>query len=709
MILAEQSVKQILNSQPMNFDALHLLGVIKGAQGKLPESIQFLKKAITVNPNNNFVHFNLAKVLSDSGQDHESLIHHQRAIALAPNHSDAWLNYGRSLSFLKRDNEALAAYDKALSINSNLPGAWSNRGLALSNIKRYEEALASFDKAINIYPNFAGAWSNRGNALHDLRRHNESLTSFDKAISINPNQVDAWYNRGRALHELKRYDEALASYDRALSINGNYAEALANRGMTLYVLKCYDEALISFGKALAIKPQLPYVQGAWLLTRMRCCDWADIEAAYTRIDHAVSLGETASAPFAFLAVPSNPLHQQHCARTYVEDNYPVSPTPLWKGERYTHERIRVGYFSSDYKNHPVSHLIAQLIECHDRTRFEIIGFSFGPTTTDPWRQRLERAFDRFIDVRTQTDREIATLARELEIDIAIDLNGHTQDARTGIFALRPVPIQVNYLGYIGTMGADYIDYLIADQVVVPEEHRPYYSEKVVCLPHSYQVNDSTKAISDRHFSRAELGLPEDAFVFCCFNNAYKITPDLFDIWMRLLNAVNGSVLWLFEGYSTAATNLWLEAGKRGISPDRLVFAPRMELADYLARYRSADLFLDTFYYNAGTTASDALWAGLPVLTCMGDTFAGRMASSLLTAIGLPELITHSHAEYESLALKLATQPGQLAAIRQKLVENITTHPLFDTERFTRHIEEAYLKMYERYQAGLPPDHVAVDA
>ena len=470
----------------------------------------------------------------------------------------------------------------------------------------------------------------------------------------------------------------------------------------------FDEAMTSYAKAIAIKSDFPYAAGSWLYSKMSCCNWKDIDTVYTKINSAIDLGETASSPFNILAIPLTLDQQQHCARTYIADKYPNNSIWLVRNECYVHDRVRIGYFSSDFRDHPVAHLTAELFECHDRSRFEIIGFSFGPGVKDTWRLRLEKAFDRFFDVSAQTDQEIANLVLELEIDIAIDLNGHTQYARTGIFALHPAPVQVSYLGYIGTMGADYIEYLIGDHTVIPEEHRKYYDEKVVYLPNSYQVNNSTKVIADRFFTRAELGLPDKAFVFCCFNKSYKITPDLFDIWMRLLHKVSGSVLWLLEDNATASRNLYREAGKRGISSDRLVFARRMKLADYLARYRSADLFLDTFYYNAGTTASDSLWAGLPVLTCLGETFAGRMGASLLGAIGLPELVARSHAEYESLALELATQPEKLSTIRKKLAVNIATQPLFDTARFARHLEEGYIKIYERHKAGLPPDHIMVD-
>jgi predicted O-linked N-acetylglucosamine transferase (SPINDLY family) len=543
-----------------------------------------------------------------------------------------------------------------------------------------------------------------------MNRVDEALASYDRALALKPDYAQAHYNRGDTLHLLNRLDEALASYDRALALRPDYAEAHYNRGNVLYELKRLDEALACYDRAIAIRPDYPYLIGSRMYCRMHCCDWNNLDAAWAIVCNAIDLGKHASTPFFLLAIPSTPMQQQRCARSNIQHRFPARFAPLGQRDRYNHDRIRIGYFSNNFSDHPVSHLIAQLIENHDRARFEIIGFSFGSPTADLWRQRLEKAFDRFLDVSTRSDQEIAALARALEIDIVIDLNGFTKRARTGIFALRPAPVQVNYLGYPGTLGAEYMDYLIADATVIPPELRQYYDEKIVYLPHSFQVNNTTRVVSDRPLSRAELGLPDDAFVFCCFNHNYKITPDAFDIWMRLLHAVEGSVLWLSGGNAAATRNLRLEAEKRGIAPERLVFAMRLEsLAEHLARYRQADLFLDTFYYNAHTTTSDALWAGLPVLTCLGNTFASRVAASLLTAIGLPELITHNHADYESLALELATDPERLAAIRHKLAANRTTQPLFDTARFTRDIEKAYLMMHERYQAGLAAEHIVVEA
>jgi protein O-GlcNAc transferase len=418
-------------------------------------------------------------------------------------------------------------------------------------------------------------------------------------------------------------------------------------------------------------------------------------------------GLPASSPFPLLAIPTSAGVQLECAKRYSADQHAASSAPLWRGQRYSHDRIRVAYLSADLHAHATAQLMAGLFEQHDKSRFETIAMSFGPALDSDMRQRLVRSFDRFIDVRALSDEAIAELIYSMEADIAVDLKGFTRDARTNILAKRPAPIQVSYLGYPGTMGANYIDYLIADRVVVPDDQHNAFSEKVVCLPDSYQVNDTHRRNAAITPSRTEAGLPEGGFIFCCFNNNFKITPDVFDVWMRLLKEIEGSVLWLIAGNSVAPANLRREAALRGVAAERLIFAPRTGSEDHLARHRLADLFLDTYYCNAHTTASDALWAGVPVLTCSGATFAGRVAGSLLTAVGLPELITHSLDDYEVLALKLARDPALLAALRQKLACHRETYPLFNTERFARHIEAAYIEMWERCQRGEPPQSFAV--
>jgi predicted O-linked N-acetylglucosamine transferase (SPINDLY family) len=386
----------------------------------------------------------------------------------------------------------------------------------------------------------------------------------------------------------------------------------------------------------------------------------------------------------------------------------VPAQPLWNGAIRHHDRLRIAYLSSDFCSHALSFLMAELFEIQDRARFEVLGISFGPDDQSDTRARLVRAFDQFHDVRSESDLDVAKLLNDLHVDIAIDLNGHTRGARSGILAHRAAPIQVSYLGYPGTMGADFIDYVIADKTVLPFDRQPFYTEKIVHLPDCYQVNDSKRQIAARTPTRHEAGLPDEGFVFLCINNNYKITRPVFDVWMRLLGAVEGSVLWLLQDNADAKENLRKGAAARGIDPARLVFAGRLEPAEYLARYRLADLFVDTLPYNAHTTASDALWAGLPLLTCRGASFAGRVATSLLHAAGLPELATSDLGEYEALALRLATDATLLRGLRHRLAQNRATCPLFDTDRFRRHIESAYTTMWELQQRGESPRSFSVD-
>jgi predicted O-linked N-acetylglucosamine transferase (SPINDLY family) len=439
---------------------------------------------------------------------------------------------------------------------------------------------------------------------------------------------------------------------------------------------------------------------------MKICSWLGLAEFLEDLSEKVVANEKVINPFPLLALNDDALLHKKSSEIYVQSRYPLNPVlgPIIKHPQS--QKIRVGYFSADFKNHPVAFLIAQLFEMHDRNKFETHAFSLVGAS-DEMRGRLAKAFDHFINIQTQSDVQVAQLARSFGIDIAVDLTGLTKDARTGIFAHRAAPIQVNYLGYPGTMGADYIDYIIADKTLISPELQSYYSEKVIYLPYSYQVNDRKRLISDRKFTRQELGLPEHGFIFCCFNNNFKILPATFEGWMRILKAVEGSVLWLFQDNSWAVENLKKEAEKQGISADRLVFAERMPLPEHLARHRQADLFLDTFPYNAHTTASDALWTGLPVLTLIGRSFASRVAASLLNAVGLPELITNTQEEYESLAIELAMNPQKLTDIKLKLDRNRLTTPLFDTPLFTKNLEDAYIKMHERYLEGLPPECINI--
>jgi protein O-GlcNAc transferase len=601
----------------------------------------------------------------------------------------------------------LASYDCALKLAADDAETHCNRGLALNALRRLNEALQSFERALKLKPSYADAHHSRGSVLRELGRLDEAVLAYDQALCAKPDYAEAYYLRGITLRELGRLEEALSSYERLLAFNPNHVEALYNRGLIQQGSGRLEEALNSYERALSIDLEHKWLRGVRLHARMQLCDWASVVEETRDLTSRIERSKKATTPFVMLSLTDSPSLHRTVAQDWVEDRHAGKDDLGAFSERTRGQKIRIGYYSADYHNHATAFLMAELFERHDRTRFDIVAFSYGPDHQDAMRHRLVSAFDEFIDVCAKSDREIAQLSRDMQIDIAVDLKGFTQDSRTGIFSYRVAPVQVNYLGYPGTMGADYIDYIVADETVIPADSRAYYSEKVVYLPGSYQVNDSTRQIPDRNFTRAELGLPEQGFVYCCFNNSYKITPETFDGWMRILKQVPESVLWLLADNATAAQNLQREAQARGVDAQRLVFARRLPLPEHLARHRVADLFIDTLPYNAHTTASDALWAGLPVLTLAGKSFAARVAASLLNALELPELVTTTQDQYESLAVELARAPGRLAELRQRLQERRITSPLFDTTGTARHLENAYQKMYERHLAGLPPEHIWV--
>jgi predicted O-linked N-acetylglucosamine transferase (SPINDLY family) len=695
-----------LEINPEYYQALNNFGLALFKLNRHSESLTYFDRAYLLNEYFLDCLINKGEALKELKRYEESLACNQRVLTMNPEYVEAWSNQGLVLNELKRYDEAMAHYDKALSLKPDYHEAWSNKGVTLSELKRYDEAMAHYDKALSLKPDYHEAWSNQGLVLNELKRYDEAMAHYDKALSLKPDYHEAWSNKGVTLSKLKRYDEAMAHYDKALSLKPDYHEAWSNKGVTLSELKRYDETMAHYDKALSLKPDIDWAFGDLRYTKMKICSWSGLAESLRDISKKVVANEKVAQPFPLLALNDDTLLHKKSSEIYIQSRYPFNPTLELIRKHAINEKIRIGYFSTDFKNHPVALLIAELFETHDRNRFEIYAFSLE-NATDEMRGRLVMAFDRFIDAESMSDVEIAQASRGLSIDIAVDLTGFTQNSRTGIFAHRAAPIQVNYLGYPGTMGADYLDYIIADKTLISPEVESCYSEKVIYLPNSYQVNDRKRIISDKQFTRQELGLSEHGFVFCCFNNNYKILPATFEGWMRILKAVEGSVLWLFQDNSWAVENLKKETEKQGIDSQRLFFAERMPLAEHLARHRQADLFLDTFPYNAHTTASDALWTGLPVLTLMGRSFASRVAASLLNAVGLPELITSTQEEYEALAIELALNPHKLADIKLKLAKNRLTTPLFDTPLFTKNLESAYIKMYERYQDDLEPDHITI--
>jgi len=620
---------------------------------------------------------------------------------------------GACYQSLKQFDASIKMFETAVSLKPDYAEAHFNLGVVLKVSGRPNLAVESYKKAIELLPNYLGAHNNLGNALKQIGRLEEAVISYQNAIAIKPDYAEAYNNLGITFMSLERLDEAVKSYEMAISINSEYFDAHFNLGNAFSnkaarsIDKRRHKALKSYSKAYKIRPNADYILGNMLFATIHLCNWSGLSGHLEGLTKKINNDQKTTGPFALMALIDDPKLQRKATEIYANDKFPISNV-LPKIEHYPkHKKIRIGYFSADFHNHATMHLMAELFECHDKNSFELIAFSFGPDRQDAWRKRVLLSFDEFIDVSLKSNEDVALLAKEMEIDIAIDLKGYTQDCRPGIFAKTAAPIQVSYLGYPGTMAVDYMDYLIADPTLIPKESQQHYSEKIIYMPNSYQVNMANRSFTSAVLSREMLKLPKEGFVFCSFNNAYKIAPSTFALWMQILKAVDGSVLWLLVSNDETAKNLKKEAKKLGIDKNRLVFANYVPVEEHLNRIKYADLFVDNLPYNAHTTSSDALRMGLPVLTCIGKSFASRVAASLLNAVGLPELITSSQEEYEALAIELATNPKQLKAIKDKLAKNLPSAPLYDTPLFTRHLESAYKTMYDRYHEGLEPDHIYV--
>ncbi|HWW31701.1 MAG TPA: tetratricopeptide repeat protein [Steroidobacteraceae bacterium] len=739
---AQRLYQESLGLQPRNSNALHLLGVIAAQTNNLALAAELIGRAIQIDPQA-AAYRDQGLVLCRLNRHEEAIKSFDQAIGLEPGDAETHFSRGNALRELQQLEAAVASFDLATSLRPDYAQAHNNRGNVLKELKRLDAAVASYDRAIAIEPNAADLHINRGNALRDMQQSEAAVESYEKAIAIEPKNAAAYVNRGLTLAGLKRFEKAALDYDRAIALQPRIAEAYVNRGALLLELGHSAEAVASYDQALAIKPCYAKaylgqgealaelrqfeaaiacydkaithdrhpkgVDGMRQYARLTICDWHNSESEIAQLIGKIERDEDFVPPSAVLALSGSPALQRKAAESWMRKGYAFVTRERQIVGRAKHDKIRIGYFSADFHDHATMYLIAELFEEFDRSQFELFAFSFGPDSQGAMRKRLRCACEKFFDVRGNSDREVAALSRSLEIDIAVDLKGFTKDSRPGIFALGAAPLQVSYLGYPGTMGAGCLDYLIGDWTLVPEESRRHYSEKIIYLPNSYQVNDSKRSIADTAFTREAAGLPLTGFVFCCFNNNYKITPGTFDIWMRILRRVEGSVLWLLEDNPEAANNLRREAEQRKVTAGRLIFAPRIALPEHLARHRAADLFVDTLPYNAHTTASDALWAGLPVLTCVGEAFAGRVAASLLFAIRLPELVTSNQSEYEELAVELAMNPKLLAKIKGKLWDNRLTTPLFNTKLYARHLESAFARIHERFRSGLPIEHIDVES
>ena len=656
-----EQAQALTQQYPEAFIIWNILGVANKGLGRVQAASEAFKKVTELNPTYADGFNNLGVTLKDQGKLDEAIEAYNKALSLKPDYADAYNNMGNALNALGKLDEAIASYEKALSLKPDYTSAYYSMGNALKAQGKLEEAIASYEKALFFKPDYVDAYNNLGNALQDQSKFGDAIEVYKKAVSFKPNYLAAYVNIGNALREQGKLDEALASYEQALSS----------------------------------KPDYTIVQSQKLHLQAHICDWSSLDRDRSLIAGLGVLTEGVP-PFRFLSFEDAP--EQHRSRSvnYVRRKFSLERVVDFRKSEQVPKRLKVGYFSADFHNHATMYLMAQIFERHDKEQFDIYAYSYGPDKQDEMRKRLIENVDVFHDVREMSDMQIVEQARSEQLDIAIDLKGFTKGARLAPFAHGLASVQISYLGYPGTIGADFIDYIVADPVVIPEDKQHHYSEQIIYLPNTYQPTDNTRVISDKIITREDMGLPSNGFVFCCFNANYKISPTEFDIWMRLLGRVESSVLWLLKSNKWAEQNLKREAEARGISAERLVFAEKVPQAEHLARHKLADLFLDTFNVNAHTTTSDALWVGLPVVTKLGEGFAARVAGSLLTAIGLPELITQSEEAYEALALRLATDSKQLGEIKSELDRNRLTQPLFDSEMYTRHLEAGYQMAYERY-------------
>ena len=703
MAEAEPLYARLLAATPDAYPVLHLFGLLRLHQGRMDEALALIERALQAQPNATVTLTNQAIVLQALGRLDQALAASSKVVAATPQDSHAWSNRGGIHHRLGRHAAALEDFDRAIATAPRNDDAHFNRGLLLRDMGRFDAALTAYDQALALNPAHLGARNNRGLVLALLGRSHEALGEYELILTRQPNAAGVWVNHAAALWQLDRIDEALASYDKALALEPGNAEALSSRaGLSWARRQQLAPAIADLEQALTLAPALDYAPGDLMHLKMYAGDWRNYDADKAALDEGVRAGRPVIKPFIYQGLSDSPADLLACARDFAARKFPQQPA-LRKGTARQPGKIRLGYLCGEFRAQATAYLAAGLFEAHDRVRFDIIAFDNTPKgEVSDMRRRLEAGFESMLDIAGLSDADAAARIKAADIDILVNLNGYFGRHRMGVFTRRPAPLQVHYLGFPGTLGSPCMDYLLADAVVIPDDERRFYAEQVVQLPHSYQVNDDKRVRPAQTPSRAALGLPEQGFVFCHFNQSYKLTPGVFAAWMRILKAVQGSVLWLLETHPLFAQNIRRAATDAGIDPARLILAPTVPVEAHLARLPAADLFLDSWPCNAHTTASDALWMGLPLLTLRGTAFSGRVAASLLGAVGLPELIAGTAQDYEALAIALARDPARLASLRARLAQNRTTAPLFDTQRTTRDIEAAYSTMFETWQRGERP-------
>ncbi len=661
------------------------LGVALFQKKEFSESIKCYKKVIEMDKKNPLIYFNLGLSYLHNNDIEKAFECYKKSISLKPDYVEALNGLGRVSHLQKNYIDALNYFDKAINIKNNYAEIYYNKAITLTKLKRNIQAIENYNYAITYKNDYFEAFYNQANLYLELKQHDKALASYNRAIELNSDYHESYNGKGNLYLELKQLDKALASYNRAIELNSDYHESYNGKGITLLSLKKYDKALQSFKKGIELKPDFNgYIYGDFLHTKAFMCDWDDQNKILEHIKKKLNENKKVSNPFPLLSLIDDPLTHKKASETYISENFPQQDN-FGPVEHKKHKKIRIGYFSSDFKDHPISYLTAELFEKHDKSFFEVYTFSFSAEDEENYyQQRIKKGSTYFFNVSMLSDVEVVHLARKNEIDIAIDLNGFTYGSRTNIFSYRVAKVQISFLGYLGSMGSPYYDYLISDEIIIPKDFQKFYTEKILYIQ-NYQCNDTKRIISNKKFSKEELGLPSGKFIFTSANSSYKITPLIFNSWLKILNSVPNSILWLIEDNEFAKKNLLIKFQNKGIKKDRIFFSKKIPYSDYLARLKIADLSLDTHPYNAGTTASDALWAGVPMVTFLGMSFASRMSASILTSAGLSELIASSKESYENLAIDLASNKEKMNLIKQKL-KNITKTDLFNIEKFTKNFE-----------------------
>jgi len=705
---AKRIYNYLLKLDPKNFDALLLSGLMEAEIGHPEDAIAYLSKAVKVNNQSEAALYNLATAYSNQKKFVEAERFYKQTLIVNPKNIRALQELGALQMRKAQFQAACDFYKRALDLDPNNAKTLSDIGESQRRLGFLDDALKVLERSLSLEPNNADTLNRFGNALYQLGKLENAKVAFENALQLNPTMSDAYISLGNIYRDMEMSIDAMLAYDKALACDQNSVVAIANKGQLWTAAAQYQDALIAFKHANDINPDFKNLAGAILNAKLNLCDWSGLGDPTKELHSKIQQGKPVLEPFLTHIIFNSLKIQRKAAEIYYQDRFGLikQQGKARVGAPSSKNRIVVAYLSADFRSHPISFLMAELFEIHDRSQFEIIGISFS-SVVDGMQKRVSSAFEHYIQAHNKSDQEVADIMLKMGVDIAIDLGGYTQNSRFGVFSRRVAPIQMSYLGYLGTTGSDCIDYIIADDEIIPAESQKYYTEKIAYLP-SYQVNDSKRCISERIFTKEELGIPKDAFVYCCFNNNYKILPEVFASWMRILEKVPNSVLFLYVQNHDAQENLKQEALKRGIDTARLIFGGRLSPAEYLARYRVADLFLDTFPYNAGTTASDSLWAGVPVLTRQGETFSSRVASSLLKAIGLPQLITKTVDEYEELACSLAGKPSQLNEIKEKLSSNRLQTPLFDTKGFAHNLERLFVAAYEQSKSGKVLENIYIN-